>query len=417
MSTDTTESSREAEPINFKVLLVDDDQDFLGEACDMLINNGIKPLLAESVIEAEELFAVDQNVSLIITDIKMPGRTGLDLLATLKSRYGNTRPFDSIVITGHASGNQTIEALRLGAVDFLLKPINPKELVAAIKRAQERINARLLSSQNLSFLAEKLQENSKQLEKSQKDIDRLTKAGKGVFDVNDEFLRTANHEFRTPLNVITGVSSLLESGAVDSGSGVGKDMMQKYTTILSEAALRIESLIDGILSYAALKTGTSRFHPVSFRISDFLTTIEGIFSKQFKRKNQLFIVECTPGNLQIVGDQTILIKAVGMLLDNAMKFCPIGAKIELVILNHGEVVEICVVDNGPGMNEEQISIACKPFRQVDGSLTRPVEGMGLGIALAREMVELHGGTLSLISHVGTGTTARIRMTKPKSHIK
>lgn len=388
-----------------EVLLVDDDEDFLEEASDLLTHYGFNVVLALSADQAEEKFFLNEDINIVVTDIAMPGRNGLELLSGLKNRFGETRVYDSIVITGHSGCNEAIQALQLGAVDFIMKPVSPKTLLDSIKKAQQRIASSYSHTEGVKRLRRQLNHKSREFEDALKDLEKIKGEADKSLLVDSEFLYSISHEFRTPLNVITGIGSLLKSGAV-SPSG---EEIKLYMEMLSNAAFNIESLLEGVLTYVSLSSKSNHLHLAPFKFDEFVTEIKTNYEVPIKHKSQQFNIECADRTGVLEADQAMLTRAVGLLLDNAIKFSPIGSQIDLVVLHNEKALEIDVIDKGPGMSAEEIATACKPFRKIDGGPTQSASGIGLGISLATLIVELHGGSLDILSSVGVGTTVRIRI--------
>lgn len=397
------------EPWVTRALLVDDDPAFVDEARDYLSSKGIEIECAVCAEDAERRFELNDEINLVITDLKMPGGGGLQFLTNLKDRYGATRVYEAIVVTGVGGVDAAVEALRLEVVDFITKPVSPKNLLGAILKAQEKAKLLYLRSEKTRALREELGRRKETIETVSNELVDAKISESIAQRVKSEFLSGMSHEFRTPLNAIVGVASML--GIKDTAPDT--KMTEQLTEILSAAASRLEFLIDGILNYASLQAGEAVLRSSSFTVDEFTEVIRSIFAKRIKDGDYRFVMSIPDGLARIEADKTKLTQAVGLLMDNAVKFSAIGSTIRLEVKKEDGMVKIEVADNGSGMTPAQLVVALEPFRQIDGGLTRAFEGIGLGLPLAKQIVELHQGTLTICSDLGVGTTVSIVI--PQSH--
>ena len=221
--------------------------------------------------------------------------------------------------------------------------------------------------------------------------------------MKDEFLATVSHELRTPLNAIIGWSHLLTNGRIDGSTGA-----RAIATIERNARAQAQ-LIEDILDVSRVISGKLRLKlgPV-----DLIAVINGaIDSVQLAADSKGIRVELTldPSVRRISGDSARLQQVVWNLLSNAIKFTPQGGRIEVGLEHIDSYAQISVRDNGPGIDPDFLPYIFDRFRQADGTSTRRHGGLGLGLAIVRHLVELHGGTVNADSSPGGGAHFTIRL--------
>lgn len=203
----------------------------------------------------------------------------------------------------------------------------------------------------------------------------------------DEFLANVSHELRTPLNAILGWSQLIAAGRLGT-----EDMKQGLETIARNARLQAQ-LIEDLLDMNRIVSGKVR---LDVQQVDFSVIVEQAFSTvqpsaEAKGIRLRKIVDPRIG--LVMGDPNRLQQVVWNLLSNAVKFTPRGGKVEVVAQRISSHLEVTVTDSGAGIRPEFLPHVFERFRQADSSVTRSHGGLGLGLSIVRQLVELHGGTV------------------------
>jgi signal transduction histidine kinase len=199
----------------------------------------------------------------------------------------------------------------------------------------------------------------------------------------------------------------------DGRAGALPDSARKRLDSVLSNGRRLTTLVEQLLDVARLESGTMAVHAEVRDIVPLLRRVAESFASMAERKGIAFRVSCPVGGMRVRHDPDHLEKVVGNLLGNALKFTPAGGQVELrahvdaAEANGWAVLE--VEDTGPGIPEAHQSRVFERFYQVDDSARRAHEGTGIGLALARELVELHDGTVSLRSVVGAGSTFIVRL--------
>jgi signal transduction histidine kinase/ActR/RegA family two-component response regulator len=220
----------------------------------------------------------------------------------------------------------------------------------------------------------------------------------------DEFLAPLSHELRTPINAIMGWGQMLQHGVVDPGR-----QAHAIDAIVRNAAAQLR-LIEDLLDLSRIISGTLRLDvevmDVSAIVSAAVATVEpGALAKGVRIQT---VVD--EGGGRVYGDRQRLQQAVWNLLSNAVKFTPRGGRIQVHVLRVNSHLEIVVSDTGEGIAPDILPFVFDRFRQGDSSSTRRHSGLGLGLAIVRQIAELHGGSVDAMSDgPGTGATFRVKL--------
>jgi len=222
--------------------------------------------------------------------------------------------------------------------------------------------------------------------------------------VKDEFLAVLSHELRTPLNAILGWASLLRGGKLDEQHAA------RALEIVERNATAQSKLIEGVLDVSRIVSGKLQLDIRPTQLSAVIATAVDSIRPAADAKNMtLRVVGGEPEPLVLV-DANRLQQVVWNLLSNAVKFSPAGGEVTVALRGSNSHVEIAVQDRGQGIPTEFLPHVFDRFRQQDSSTTRKHGGLGLGLAIVRNLVELHGGTVTAESDgVGQGATFIVRL--------
>lgn len=239
-------------------------------------------------------------------------------------------------------------------------------------------------------------ETERHLRRTQEKAERASKA-------KTVFLANMTHELRTPLNSIILTSEMMASQLF----GPLSPQYKEYADIIHGSGKHLLALISDILDMAKIESGEMNLEPERVDITDIIEECEAIIAP---RANQagLKIVRKINVPLIVQADRLRLKQSLLNLMSNAVKFSQQGNIILATSRNDKGAAIIDVIDNGIGISEKDIRVALQLFGQVEGSYqARKFEGSGLGLPITRQLMELHGGSLELISELGKGTTARL----------
>ena len=378
-----------------RVLIVDDDLILLKALPEALLlrMEGVVVDTCDSAPSAlREIAATDYDA--IVVDIKMPGMDGLALLGEIRALRPET---PTVLITGHGHDELAVRALRGGAYDFIQKPIEREYFVASLRRAIEaRENRRHLHEQQ-----EILARHASELERI---VDERTRQLRDANRLKDQFLATLSHELRTPLSAIHAWASLLRGGKLDAPRAA------RAVEGIERSAILQTKLVEDLLDVSRIAAGKLVLDPRPVNptpvVEAALDAVRGAAeAKQIRLEAEL---ELTEG--QVRGDPARLQQIVWNLLSNAVKFSTQGGRVVVWLAEVDGQVVIAVRDEGEGIAPEVLPHVFERFWQADVARTRSHGGLGLGLAIVRDLVQLHGGSVEAASEgKGQGATFTVRL--------
>ena len=215
-----------------------------------------------------------------------------------------------------------------------------------------------------------------------------------------EFLANMSHELRTPLNAVIGFSEVL----LERMFGEINPKQEEYLNDILSSGKHLLSLINDILDLSKIEAGRMELEAQPFDLPSALDNALTLIRERAARHSIGLEVHVDPRIGEVVADERKIKQVLLNLLSNAVKFTPEGGKITMSAALNGDAVAVSVADTGIGIAAEDQEAVFEEFRQVGDDYARKREGTGLGLALARRLVELHGGTLSLASELGKGST-------------
>jgi PAS domain S-box-containing protein len=230
--------------------------------------------------------------------------------------------------------------------------------------------------------------------------------------LKDEFLATLSHELRTPLNAVIGWSRMLASGRLDT------DSAQHAFEVIERNAWAQKQIIEDILDVSRVVTGKLQLKIAPL---DLVTVVDAALDAvrpAMEAKDIRIETILDVGLRMISGDADRLQQVVWNVLSNAARFTPTGGKIEILVQQNGALVQIQIKDTGPGIDPLFLPHVFERFRQADGSTTRTHGGLGLGLAIVRHLVELHGGTITAENRTErSGATFTVRLPLPSGELR
>ena len=215
-----------------------------------------------------------------------------------------------------------------------------------------------------------------------------------------EFLASMSHELRTPLNAIIGFSEVLQERMF----GDINEKQAEYLEDIHSSSIHLLSLINDILDLAKIEAGRMDLELSRFDLCSAIDNALTLIRERATRNNIALKSECDPQIREWTADERKFKQILLNLLSNAVKFTPSGGTISVRARRADQSVEIAVADTGAGISPEDQALVFEEFRQVGGDRLKKSEGTGLGLALTRKFVELHGGTITLNSEPGKGST-------------
>ncbi len=220
----------------------------------------------------------------------------------------------------------------------------------------------------------------------------------------DEFLAMVSHELRTPLNAITGWASMLSAGTLD------RSRRKRAVETIERNARAQKQLVEDLLDVTRIVSGKLRIERGRLDVASIVELALESVRPSAEAKGLELVSEISPNLPVIIGDAERVQQIVWNLLTNAIKFTPENGRVTLTVSVDGGAVRIVVTDTGVGITPEFLPHVFERFRQADASATRPQGGLGLGLAIVRHLVGLHGGTIEAKSDgLGKGATFSVRL--------
>jgi PAS domain S-box-containing protein len=222
--------------------------------------------------------------------------------------------------------------------------------------------------------------------------------------LKDEFLATVSHELRTPLNSMLGWTRLMRTGHLDAG-----EMVRAVETVERNAVAQTK-LVNDLLDMSRIVSGKFQLNLEPVKLSTVIEAAIEVLRPTAEAKQIQTRTSLNPGIGLLLADPTRLQQIVWNLLSNAIKFTPEGGQVEVGLAQASSEARITVRDTGMGIGADFLPHVFDPFRQADGSISRRQGGLGLGLAIVRHLVELHGGEIEAASPgPGRGSTFTVKL--------
>lgn len=221
----------------------------------------------------------------------------------------------------------------------------------------------------------------------------------------DEFLAMVSHELRSPLNAISGWASLLKSGSLKNDERAVRGLEVILQNVRAQ-----DQLINDLLDISRIVSGRMRLNVRPFDLIPTIEAVVEVMSPAAAAKGIRLQLVLDPGASRIAGDPDRLHQVFANLLSNSIKFTPKGGRVQVRLERINSHIEISVNDTGEGVDPDLLPHVFELFRQGDSTTTRKQRGLGLGLGIARSLVELHGGTITAYSEgVGKGAQFVVRL--------
>jgi two-component system cell cycle sensor histidine kinase PleC len=265
-----------------------------------------------------------------------------------------------------------------------------------------RLTSRLDEDSRLRFEVEDL---AREVEEARDEALRKRFEAETANASKTAFLANMSHELRTPLNAILGFSEII---AQECFGPVGSPRYKEYAGDIHSSGSHLLSLINDLLDVAKIEAGRMEIQPEPLPVRKTIDGALKIIAVKARERRQELVVEVDPDVPALYADERALKQIVINLVSNAVKFTPEGGRIAVVAGRaRAGGFQLMVEDNGPGIPRDKLDKIFKPFSQVDNRYDRQGGGTGLGLALVRGLVELHGGRAWLESEQGRGARAYI----------
>jgi len=284
-----------------------------------------------------------------------------------------------------------VDAINEGAYAYILKPVAMNELEIIIHNA---LREQRLLIENRE-LVESLQQSNRRLEEANRALEQVSQT-------KSDFMAKTSHELRTPLNSIIGFSEVLLTKTMSTNDQITHDEFLNYIHISAKHLLH---LIDSILDVSKIESGKMTLEPDEFDLAVQLEDVKMTVLPMLATKKQTLETEIGKGISSIFADELKMRQIFLNLISNAHKFTPREGKIRIVCqLENPHLLHCSVIDNGIGISRQDQQRIFEEFGQVGRSSKARGQGVGLGLSIAKRLVELHGGNIWVVSEVGCGST-------------
>ncbi|MDR1133106.1 MAG: response regulator [Synergistaceae bacterium] len=352
----------------YRILVVDDEPVNVQVLTNLLSMRHYSVFKAYNGRDALELFENGAEFDLVLLDVMMPKLSGYEVCQSLREKY-SLFDLPIVMLTAKNQVQDVVLGFRAGANDYIQKPFDKDELLARVSTLLE-----LKSAMSAAMAANK----AKSL-----------------------FLANMSHEIRTPLHAVIGLTNLLLKTHMD-------DKQREYTEKMRRASSSLLGIINDILDFSKADAGNIHLERAVFDIRQMFGDLSIFFREQYERSDvelRLELDQNLPARL--IGDSLRLQQIFINLVDNAYKFTEKGSvTVRAAVSKLGSddaALTFEVEDTGIGMSPKQMDDIFAAFNQADNSSTRKYGGIGIGLAITREMVELMGGHIGVSSEEGKGT--------------
>ncbi len=288
----------------------------------------------------------------------------------------------------------------MAADDPTVVPPDPSQSGGELERVLAELreaNARLV------LAGIQLHEMTEQAETRRSQAEAATAEAEAASHAKDEFLAVLSHELRTPLNAILGWTQMLRSGSMNAAE------VDRALAIIERNAMLQMQLISDLLHVSQAISGRLRLDVQAVDLAPLLASSLDALRPAAQAKD-IVMESCVERVLPILGDPGRVQQILWNLLSNAVKFTPAQGRVQVGLVQAGATVQITVTDSGVGIEPALLPYVFDRFRQGDSSYARSFGGLGLGLAIVRQLVELHGGTVRAESAgKGLGSTFTVTL--------
>jgi signal transduction histidine kinase len=405
-------SSREHHDV-VQILLVDDQPRNLETLEAMLDGADLRLVRASSADEAL-LALLQEQFAAIVLDIRMPGTSGFELATFIKQRK-RTQHVPILFLTAHMADEQEIlRGYSTGAVDYLTKPIRPEILrskisvfvelyrkTQALERAKDALEREVAERERAE---EGLRQNNLELERR---VAERTEALEAADRRKDEFLAALAHELRNPLAPIRAAVEVMRL------KGTADAQIENARGVVDRQVEHMTRLIDDLLDLSRITRDRLVLRTSRVQLADVVAAAVETSRPIIEQRGHTLSVDVPNRPVWIEADPARLAQVLSNLLTNAAKYTAHGGRIGIETRVDDREVIIGITDNGIGIPADMLPRIFEMFMQVDRTRGRAGDGLGIGLTLARRLIEMHGGAIDARSEgAGLGSEFSVRLPLP-----
>jgi signal transduction histidine kinase len=365
-------------------------------------------------------YLLNKDAAVILMDVRMPNMDGLETAALIRVRE-RTRDVPIIFLTAYDSAGKAhfAEGYALGAVDYIVKPIDQGALKSKVAvfvelyRKTKQIEELYADLQGHAAALEQEIVDRKRAEKERAESLLRAQASQAKAEeanrLKDDFLATVSHELRAPLTAMLGWVALIRKGRLD------KECQERALETVERNVRTQKKLVEDLLDISSIGAGNFPLDLEPVHLYHVIESAVESIRPEAEAKGVRLQMTLDPAVHMFMLDSSRFQQVIWNLVQNAVKFTPSGGAVEVRLKYVNGQAEIEVVDTGVGIAHEFLPFVFDRFRQANGSITRRHGGLGLGLAIVRSLVEMHGGTVGVESAgEGKGSTFRITLPPPPS---
>jgi signal transduction histidine kinase len=410
-----------------KILIVDDEESVLVTMKAILEMDGYTVTTTPKGVEAFELLRTN-TFDLVMTDLRLDDADGLAVLAEVRRQSPETV---TIMLTGYASLDSAVKALREGAYDYLTKPCDVEELKATVARGLDRRQLAMQLRERVADL-EVANETIHDLNADlQRRVDAATAELRGMYEavqrhveeleqldrLKSQFLSMASHELKTPLTSMSGFLQValrrmkrrLEAGMPDQEEWYREQRsILEQLEVVNRQTSRLARLVNELLDVSRIETGRIEF---SFIPVDVAELTEEVVARVQTTTHRHELRLASPAGALVSADRDHLEQVLNNLLGNAIKYSPEGGPVAVAVKADGDEILLSVQDRGLGIPVEDLDKIFGLFYRSEDRASRDIGGMGLGLYISKEIVGRHGGRIWAESEPGKGSTFYVALPK------
>lgn len=350
-----------------------------------------------SIAEATDLLANKARIDVILSDIALPDSHGAETFSKLKKAASN---LPVVFFTESRNERLALAALQKGAQDYLVKGhFDGTALIRAIRYAIERKKFEN-DAKTARTKARSLRQKAELLKQQKAQLLALNEA-------KDDFISMASHQLRTPATGVKQYIGMLLQGFAGNMS-TDQTMLAQNAYDSNERQL---NTIDNLLIVAQLDAGQLSLYEEQ---SDIIALLQSVLDEQqatFEERSQPVAFHHKTKHTTVTVDEKLMRMVFENLIDNASKYTPGGKKLSVSVENKRSKVVISIADQGVGIAPSDINKLFAKFSRIHNPLSQAVSGSGLGLYWVKKVVDLHGGTIEVISTLGQGTAFKVILPK------
>ncbi len=340
------------------------------------------------------------NVALI--DVRLPDMNGVDVLREVKKMNSD---YGAIMMTGDADMDTAVRSLNEGAFAYVQKPYHADEIKSLIEKVFDKQKLVLENKALIQRLKEwntdlekTVQEKTAELRSKNLMLLEVIEKMKVINEMKSRFVANASHELQTPMTSILGFSSML----LDYWERIDHKEITKFLQIIRDEAQRLTRLARDLLDLSRIQDGRVS---LDYKEIDLKTVAERVRDNlSVVRPGVAIEIDFEEGARRVLADEDKIQQIFTNLLGNALKFSPEGGAVRIKGRERGRAVIIDVIDQGPGVPTDKREKIFEPFYRIHDDIGNKVRGTGLGLPIAKAIVEALGGAIRVEGEAGKGST-------------